>query len=190
MPRSSGENRALSLTRSPNTAAVFRISPPYGSDPPRAISRGCHPWLFMAATAHVSAYRRDDGRFTEPIPIDALKTEGVIGVPKEHRLIAQPPLPQQPIQMENRVHRVPFLGHHEERLVLNQRAAENAAEHVRRQRRRVVDALSFLAVVNAHRMISTDPPAPAMEMESGAVFVTGEMRVADEPEVGFEAGVN
>ena len=29
-----------------------------------------------------------------------------------------------------------------------------------------------------------------MEMESGAVFVTGEMRVADEPEVGFEAGVN
>jgi hypothetical protein len=29
-----------------------------------------------------------------------------------------------------------------------------------------------------------------MKMESGALFVTGKLRIADEPEMGFKAGVN
>jgi hypothetical protein len=39
-------------------------------------------------------------------------------------------------------------------------------------------------------MILADPLAPAMKMKSCALFVIGKLRIADEPEMRFESGVN
>src|SRR5206468_7731096 len=39
---------------------------------------------------HVTADGRDDGRPVKPLPIDSIKTEGVVSIPKEGCLAAQP----------------------------------------------------------------------------------------------------
>ena len=59
---------------------------------------------------HVAADGGDQSGLPQAPPVDAVEPEGVVGVPQDRHAGAQARLTQQPVEVQNRVGGVPFLG--------------------------------------------------------------------------------
>lgn len=59
----------------------------------------------------------------------------------------------------------------------------------RRQRRSRIVLFARFALIDPTPMVAADPLAPAMQVQGAPAFVTRQLRIANEPQMGFEAGV-
>src|SRR5262245_37032050 len=73
-------------------------------------SRRVPPSFNSTSSVFGATNGRDDRRLAEPGPVDSLEAEHVVGVPEHAHALAKSPPAQQPIEVEDRVGRLPLLG--------------------------------------------------------------------------------
>jgi hypothetical protein len=91
--------------------------------------------------------------------------------------------------MEHRISRMPLLGENDCTTASIHVWPQHLFEDKGRQRSHEIVPFPVLAVVNAAWMKSTDPLAPAVKIQGTSLLVPWCIRIADKPEVGFEARV-
>src|SRR5439155_12146222 len=114
---------------------------------------------------HITAYCRDNGSRGEPTPINPLKGDGTVGIPQESDLRPDLRLPQEPVQVEHRMDRVPLLRQDHRVASVSQMGQEHLPQQKRRQRGRVVRLFALFTIVDSPGVIATDPLTPAIQPE-------------------------
>jgi hypothetical protein len=101
-----------------------------------------------------------------------------------------PSATEQPIEVKNRIHRLPLLGQNHSPLNVTRQMRNQSFLHEEGgQTAAKVESLAFFTVVDAAGMMRADPSTPSMEIEASTTLVSGKRRAANEPQVRVESGI-
>lgn len=122
---------------------------------------------------HVTAHRRDDGGRAEAVPADSFEAKSIVGVPENACALPYAGLAHQPVEVENRIGGLPFLGENHRVAVPTRLGEEEVRHQMLGQRLRVFRALGQISVVDAAGMVAAQPLGPAVQMQRAVDLVAG-----------------
>ena len=134
---------------------------------------------------HVAADGGDRGGVAQPAPVDAVKGEGIVGVPEQHRVVPQPVLPENVADTAHHLGGVPLLSQDHHQLARGRGRLHHVVLHEVRDGLVEITELVLLAIVHAVRMVPADPLTPAVQDQLAVLpqLFSRAVGIADEEQV-------